>query len=160
MPGPNRRLLLPLLLVLLPVGCGSSQSTPTPAPTAPGPPVAPSSPVVNMAGTWTGTVTSANFPSRTITLVVSQGDSCVDGEWHDATLDWKGAISGFAAADSFSGQLSFERTAAGGGKCQAAGFVSGPVGDVMKLAAGDLSAPAGSCTGDLPQSLVISVRRQ
>ncbi len=148
-----------LCLLLLPIGCGSSQPV-TPTPTAPSPPVPPPSPVVNMAGTWTGTVQSANFPARTITLVVSQGDSCVDGEWHDTTLDWKGAISGFASADSFSGQISFERTAAGGGKCQAAGFVSGPVGSVMKLAAGDLSAPAGSCTGDLPQSLVLTVQRQ
>jgi hypothetical protein len=113
-----------------------------------------------MAGNWTGTVKSSNFPTRNITLVVSQGDSCVDGEWHDATLDWKGAISGFASADSFSGQLSFERTDAGGGKCQAAANISGPVGDVMKLAAGDLSSPPGSCTGDLPQALVLTLTRQ
>jgi len=152
-------LSLPLLVLLL-FGCGSPSTSSTPPPTAPTP-VPPSSPVVNIAGTWNGTVESTNFPARAITLIVAQGDSCVDGEWHDAPLDWKGAISGFASADSFSGQVSFERTTNGGGKCQAAGSISGPVaGDTMRLTAGPLTAPAGSCVGDLPASLVLTVRRQ
>ena len=103
---------------------------------------------------------SANFPAHAVTLVVVQNDSCVDGQWTDATSGWKGAISGFASAHSFSGQISFERSADGGGKCQAAGTISGPAdGSTIHWTAGPLSA-AGNCVGDLPQSLVLSVRHQ
>jgi len=125
-----------------------------------GPPVTPTTPLADLAGTWTGTVESDNAPARQVTLVVVQALSCVDGEWKDATGDWRGAISGFAAEDSFSGQISFERSANGGGKCQAAGTVAGPVvGDTFRWTADPLTAN-GTCDGGVPQHLVLSVRRQ
>jgi len=132
-----------------------------PSPPPVNPPITPTEPIANLAGTWTGTIESANFPARAITLIVVQSFNCVDGEWRDATGDWKGAISGLAAADSFSGQISLERTANGGGKCQAASSVTGPAGgDSFRWTADPLTAPAGSCTGDLPQAFTLSVRRQ
>ena len=154
---PGRVLLLLFLLVSL--GCGSAPGTTAPTPTPPAPPP-PTGPVVNMAGTWTGTVESANFAPRAVTLTVVQADNCVDGVWTDATGDWKGAISGLAAADSFSGQISLERTANGGGKCEAGANISGPVaGDSFRWTAGALGA-VGTCSGGLPQTFVLSVQRQ
>lgn len=152
------RALAPVLL-LLALGCGGSVATINPVTPSPNP-VAPASPSANMAGTWTGSAESSNFPAHAITLVVTQADSCVDGVWNDATFGWKGAISGLATADSFSGQISFERSSDAGGKCQAAGTVSGPVdGNTIRLTAGSLTA-GGTCVGDLPQSLILSVQRQ
>jgi hypothetical protein len=112
-----------------------------------------------MAGDWTGTVEFSNFPTRPVTLTVIQADSCVDGIWTDASGDWKGAISGLASADSFSGQISIERTADGGGKCVAAANVSGPVdGDTFRWKVGVLN-PAGTCNGGLPENMILSVKR-
>jgi hypothetical protein len=146
-----------LFVLLLPLACGSSSPT---APTPPPGPVTPLPPVVSIEGTWTGTVESANFAPRAVTLVIVQAYSCVDGDWRDATADWKGAISGLASADSFSGQVSFERSAAGGGKCIASGPISGTVeGDTFHWTAGTLTA-AGTCNGELPQDVVLSARRQ
>src|SRR5262245_10949957 len=145
------------VLLLLSLGCGSAPITAPSPPPVTGPPVTPTDPVVNLAGNWTGTVESANFPARTIVLVVVQALNCVDGEWKDASGDWKGAISGFASADGFSGQISFERSADGGGRCQASGRIAGKVaGDTFRWTADPLSAP-GTCTGDLPQGLTLSV---
>ncbi len=153
------RRLSPAVLLLLALGCGGS--VPTIDAVTPGTtPVAPPTPVANIAGTWTGTVEGDNFPPHPVTLVVVQNDSCVDGEWKDATSDWKGAISGLATADSFSGQISFERTDNGGGKCQAGASISGPIqGDTFRWTGG-ATTTIGTCNGGAPQNLVLSVHRQ
>jgi len=148
------------LLAVLALGCGSSKpldpASPSPQPS----PGGPLPPVVNMAGTWTGTVESSNFPTRNITLVVVQAYSCVDGEWKDPAGEWTGALSGLASTDSFAGQISFERAANAGGKCLASASIAGQVvDDQIRWTAGPLSA-IGSCSGDLPQNFVLSVKRQ
>jgi hypothetical protein len=148
-----------LSLVLLPlagqlIGCSANAPAPSASITAP------IGPVVNMAGTWTGTFSSANFPTQTITLMVYQATNCVDGAWSSASSDWAGAISGYAGAASYSGQFSFERTDAGGGKCSAAGDITGPVtGNTLHWTAASLSA-VGTCSGGVPQSIVIDLQRQ
>jgi hypothetical protein len=93
-------------------------------------------------------------------LIVSQGGNCVDGAWTSSTSDWTGAISGYAGTDSFAGQISFERLADGGGKCIAAGDIAGPVGSSMLRWTGTGLTAVGQCSGDLPQSLVITLQRQ
>ena len=62
-----------------------------------------------MAGRWRGTIQSANFPPRAITLVAVQLFDCVDGAWQSDDGEWTGAISGLATTNSFSGQVSIER---------------------------------------------------
>src|SRR5215471_3904626 len=104
-----RRFVSWLVVVALASACGSSRSPTTPSGNGTGS-------VVNIAGVWTGTLESSNFPTRTVTLTVVQSGSCVDGAWSSSSSDWTGAISGFAGADSFSGQISFERSADAGGK--------------------------------------------
>jgi hypothetical protein len=93
-------------------------------------------------------------------MTVSQGGNCVDGVWSSSMSGWTGAISGFASADAYSGQFSFERTADDGGKCSAVGNISGPVGATTLRWTSDGLTAVGSCTGPLPQSLVLTLQRQ
>jgi hypothetical protein len=112
----------------------------------------------DFSGTWTGTFESANFSAHAITFTVVQTGNCVDGAWITSTSDWHGAISGVATADSFSGFLSFERTASGGGQCDATASVSGPAGSTLRFAVDSLT-PVGSCSGDLPKAIVVTLHR-
>jgi hypothetical protein len=147
------RMLVLCALILASAGaaCGSSSSSS-------GGPTAPGGPFADFSGAWSGTFESANFSTRTITLTVVQTGNCVDGAWITSTSDWHGAISGTATADSFSGFLSFERSASGGGQCNATAAVSGPAGSTMRFTADSLAA-VGACAGDLPKTIVITLHR-
>ena len=57
--------------------------------------------------------------------------------------------------DSFSGQLSFER-----GQCSAIANITGEVGaDTLRWTGSDMK-PLGPCSDPLPQSIVVTMRRQ
>jgi hypothetical protein len=131
-------------------GCGSSVSTPTLPPPAAGP-------FADISGKWTGTIESSNLPTRTITLTASQTGTCVDGGWVGS--NWSGAISGFADATSYSGQMSFERMD-DGGQCTAIATVSGPVGSKSLRWTGTGFMAIGSCAGELPQAVIVTLQRQ
>lgn len=135
------------------IGCSSAAQAPTqPTFTAPAGPAP-----FNIAGNWSGSFQSSNFPTRTITMTIVQTSSCVDGAWTDGTSQWTGAISGNATVNSFSGQISFERTADGGGACMAVANIQGPIGTGgIQWTAGAFTATA-ACNGDLPQSAVITL---
>jgi hypothetical protein len=115
---------------------------------------------VNIAGTWSGTFESANFSVHRVTMTVYQAYNCVDGVWTTSTSDWTGAISGYAGADSFSGQISFERLAEGGGKCTAVGDITGQADSGALRWTSNNFKPIGSCSGDVPQSVVLTLQRQ
>jgi len=91
-------------------------------------------------------------------VTVVQTGNCVDGAWISSTSDWHGAISGLATADAFSGFLSFERSASGGGQCDATAAISGPAGQTLRFTADNLGA-VGACDGDLPKGVVVSLHR-
>jgi hypothetical protein len=148
----SRTFVLYALIALLGTACGSSTPSSGPGPTAPGGPFA------DLSGTWTGTFESVNFSTRNITLTVVQSGNCVDGAWINSGSDWHGAISGVATADSFSGFLSFERSASGGGQCDATGAVSGPAGSTMRFTVDSLT-PVGNCSGDLPKGVIVTLHR-
>ncbi len=143
-------LLFGMLFACIGGACGSSSAAPSRSGSG--------GPFADLSGTWTGTFESANLPTRTITLTVVQTGSCVDGAWISSTSDWHGAISGLATADSFSGFLSFERSASGGGECDATASVSGAAGQTLRLAADGLS-PVGACNGDLPKGVTVTLHR-
>jgi hypothetical protein len=140
-----------LLGTLLNLACsGGSSSSPSPSP--PGPPPAPPA---SVAGTWTGTLESSNLAPRTISLDVVQGGNCVDGAWTTSPPEWDGAISGFAGSASFSGSMSIERPA---DKCNGIASVSGEVGaDTLRWTSTGFT---GTCSGGLPQSVVVTLTRQ
>ena len=122
-------------------------------------PTLPSGPFADLSGMWSGTFESANFPTRAITVTAVQSLNCVDGGWVSSSGDWKGAISGFATADAFSGFISLERSASGGGACAATAAASGPASQsALQLTASSLTA-VGSCAGDLPTSVVVTLHR-
>jgi hypothetical protein len=155
------RLLICGILAMSTLGCKALKALPpvSSGPTSPTP--VPSEPVVNIAGNWVGTFESANLGTQTIAMVVVQLANCVDGSWKSSTNEWSGAISGFAERDSYSGQMSLERpgsTASGG--CLAIGNISGEVGsDTLRWTSTGVT-PRGQCIGDLPQSIIITMRRQ
>jgi hypothetical protein len=110
---------------------------------------------VNIAGNWVGTLESSNLPAQSISATVVQIANCVDGTWISSGQNSRGAISGFAGKDSFTGQLSFER-----GQCSAIGNVTGEVGpDTLRWTGTDLK-PVGPCADPLPQSIVVTMRRR
>ena len=146
-----------LVVTVLTAGCGSSESTTDPPPIHTGPSAPPPGPVepsVNIAGNWVGTLES-NLGSQPINMVVVQLANCVDGAWTSSGQNARGAISGFAGTDSFTGQLSFER-----GECAAVGTIAGAVGtDTLRWTGSDIK-PLGPCSTPLPQSIVVTMRRQ
>ena len=163
----GRRLLICALLAVAASSCGGSESssppvshTPTsPTPAAPTP--APGAAIVNLAGNWVGTFESANQGTQSISMLVVQFDNCVDGSWRSTSGDWSGAISGFAGKDFYTGQISLERPASSpDGACQAIGNVQGEVGSSTLRWTGTGLTATRPCAGELPQSIVITMRRQ
>ena len=145
-----------IVLACMASACGGSTSgsmSGAPSPTTP------AGPFADLSGAWTGTIESANFSTRTITVNVAQAANCVDGAWVSSTGDWRGAISGFATADGFDGFISLERSASGGGQCNATGAVSGRASQTAVRLTGTSLNPVGSCVGDLPTGIVVTLRR-
>jgi hypothetical protein len=158
MTSPRRwRSSFVVVLVLLAFisGCGGSSSPSAPSSPAPTGPAPVPADVVNMAGTWVGTIETPDAGVQSVTLTVAQFANCVDGTWRSGSGDSRGAISGFAGKDSFTGQVSFER-----GPCSAVADIGGTVGpDTIQWTAATVR-PFGSCADPLPQSIVLSLRRQ
>jgi hypothetical protein len=145
------------LLCVLVSSCGGSSDSSSSTPSNPSAPTGVPADIANMNGTWVGTFES-NLGVQQITLTVVQFSNCVDGTWRNAPQDLRGAISGFAAKDSFSGLFSFEQ-----GSCLGVVNVSGQVGaDWIQLTGGAVtpSAGSGACPNPLPQSTTLSLRRQ
>jgi hypothetical protein len=155
---PRGRIACCIFMTLSALACGSSGTDRPTTPSAPSPAPAPGEPVVDIAGNWVGTMESANFGVQTMSMVVVQLSNCVDGSWKSADGEWSGAISGLAGKDSFSGDISFERRSGGG--CLATGSVTGGVGSGTLQWTSSGATPLGPCTGDLPRSIVIAMRRQ
>jgi hypothetical protein len=110
-----------------------------------------------MNGTWVGTLETPAGVQQ-ITMTVVQFSNCVDGTWRNASQDSRGALSGFAARDSYSGLFSLEQ-----GSCLGIADLAGSVGaDTLRLTGGPMtpSAGSGACPNPLPQSIVLSLRRQ
>ena len=153
---PRWRLACGVVVAIAGLSCqGSSDTPPAETPTSP---TAPIGPVADVAGNWVGTLESANGAPLTLSMVVVQFADCVDGSWRSTDGDWSGAISGFARQDAFSGQITFERRSNGG--CLASGNIGGDVGsDTFRWISVGATA-LGPCAGTLPQSIVLTMRRQ
>lgn len=156
--GWRHRLVVGLVLATFASSCGGSSESSSPTHSSPTGPTEVPADIANMNGTWVGTFESPNLGVQQITLTVVQFSNCVDGTWRNAPQDLRGAISGFAAKDSFSGLFSFEQ-----GSCLGVVEVSGPVGaDSFQLTGGAVrqSAGSGACPNPLPQSTTLTLRRQ
>jgi hypothetical protein len=154
----NRIILLSVIAAAcITSGCRSTTSSSS----IPGSgPTTPTGPIADLAGTWIGTLESANVSTMTISLNVVQSGNCVDGAWISSSGDWKGAISGVATADAFGGYISFERPDNGAGACNATGSVSGPASQGTFTMTVSGLTPVGGCTGDLPARILMTLHRQ
>ena len=100
-----------LMVAVLAVGCSGETSPPSVAPTptpTPSPSPAPADPA-NVAGTWTGTLESAGFAPRRITILAFQGGTCVDGAWRSVGGTCEG--DGVERCEGLGGE--FDRSVAG-----------------------------------------------
>jgi hypothetical protein len=155
---PVRAFVVQLLFVsALGLGCSSNSTT---APSPPGQQPPPAVSFVNMAGSWSGTLESSTHQTRTITMTVVQDGSCVDGVWTSTQDQWTGAISGYAAADSFSGEISIATVNELGERCTGVGNTSGPVdAGSLRLTSPGMFSVVIRCNSLLPQSVVLTLRR-
>src|SRR5262245_38854099 len=137
-------------------GCSSNSATAPSPPSSPPPPAS----FVNMAGSWSGTLESSNHQTRTVTMIVVQDGSCVDGVWTSTQDRWTGAISGYAAADSFSGEISIQTVNDLGERCTGVGNTSGPVETgSLRLTSPGMFSVVIRCNSLLPQSVVLTLRK-
>jgi hypothetical protein len=87
-----------------------------------------------------------------------QSANCVDGTWASADGDWTGAISGYADAVSYSGQISIEFSV-GSQHCTGIADISGPVdSDTIHWTGGGFRL-IGQCPVALPQPIVVRLSR-
>jgi hypothetical protein len=151
----KRSLFVWLALAAITPGCSGSTTSVSPTPSSPTPPPSgPVEPAVNIAGNWAGTL-ETDLGTQAISMIVVQLADCVDGTWISSGQDSRGAISGFAGRASFTGQLSLER-----GRCSAIGNVTGEVGSETLRWTGTDMRPIGPCADPIPQSIVVTMRRQ
>jgi hypothetical protein len=93
-------------------------------------------------------------------MVVVQYGACVDGAWSSTQDGWTGAISGYAAADSFSGDISIQTLNDLGERCTGVGKTSGPVDTgSLKLTSPGMFSVVIKCNSLLPQSVVLTLRK-
>ena len=122
---------------------------------------APSPSVVNVSGTWAGTVTytagtATGQENFQMTLVQAAGTATVTGTYQAERFN--GGIRGQTTANAFSGTFDFTSTVQGDA-CVGTFDASGPAGnDTMTLTSPIVNAPP-PCA-NVPANLTITVRRQ
>jgi hypothetical protein len=108
---------------------GDSQPAASPSPQ----PTSPSSPdPVNIAGTWSGTLTfngTTSEGSVALTLAQPAGTATVSGSWTGKN-NWSGPIAGSVSGNTFAGQLVWNYKSAGAATtgCIATAAISGNAG--------------------------------
>jgi len=139
------RLGYPIVVVLALSACGGD------TPAAPSPP-----PAAQVAGGWTGTLSSTNFAVQAVTVTLSQTSGTVAGTWVSPQLGWTGNINGTVDATSFTGTLTLNRPS--GGCTGASGSFSGTAaaGSLRWTSAG---FTGGNCAGP-PVGITLTLQRQ
>jgi hypothetical protein len=113
-----------------------------------------------IAGDWSGTFESPNFPARPISFTIVQSTFCIDGAWKDTSNQWTGALSGVATSTAFSGQVSVEHKAQDGTLCTAVATIEGPMAErSLEWTVGAFS-PTPLCPGVLPLSGVVKLQKK
>lgn len=153
-PTWRRRGAAGLALLALMSACGGSEPSISTVPT-PGPSTAVPADIVDMNGTWVGTLEFPDRGAQQVTMTVSQFSNCVDGTWRSSGSGSRGALSGFAGKDSYTGLFTFDAPCMG--VVQITGSVSG---DALRLTGGPVKpVGSGACVDPLPESIVLALRR-
>ena len=74
-----------LLCILIAVAIGACKASSVLPASSSGPTEIPIEPVAELAGTWVGTLESANLGVQPITMTIVQAGGCVDGTWSSST---------------------------------------------------------------------------
>lgn len=115
--------------------------------------------VVDIAGSWSGTLASANNPTEPIVVELSQSGTNVSGTWRGTTLTWNGEVSGTVEGASFSGRFTFTGTASDDSVCTGAADVSGSAGSTALSWTSSIGVVGAACAAPLPAALRLELRR-
>ncbi|MGE0043614.1 MAG: hypothetical protein AB7H88_07775 [Vicinamibacterales bacterium] len=99
--------MAPLALAAVAAGCSDRPTSPSPA---------------QVAGDWSGTLESANYQARAVTLTLTQAGESVNGTWTGG--DWDGAITATVDGNRASGTVTI-RMPALVGRCESSAAFGG-----------------------------------
>jgi hypothetical protein len=113
----------------------------------------------DISGSWAGTFSSANNQTQSVSLVLSQNGTAVNGTWQSTTVAWNGQIAG-TVGSSFTGQLSFSGTAADGTTCSGSAAMAGSISSKSMSWTSAGGVQGGPCSAPLPTGISIDVQKQ
>lgn len=141
-----RRLIFLIGSLLFVGACGSTPA----APTAPSP--------ANVAGGWSGTITTSNYGTQSFTMLLTQAASTVNGTWTSPSFGWTGAVSGTVTPTNFSGTMSLSGVSTQNVPCSAVASVSGNASSsTMTWTSPFFTAASGPC-GNQPANVRIDMQ--
>ena len=114
-----------------------------------------------VAGNWTGTLSSSNFAAVAVALTMSESGGTVTGTWASAIANWSGNISGTVDKNSFTGSFTLNAPNAAGvqNACSGSASVSGATSSQPTTLTLTSAGFTGTCTGE-PIGVVIAIQRQ
>jgi len=145
------RVALAVCLVVSVAACGGNSTAPS---------AVSGGTVIDIAGTWNGTIASSNNTTAQLKMVLTQSGPDVTGTWLSTSVSWAGQISGTVHAASFDGQFKFSGTASDGTVCTGTANVAGPVSGSTMTWTSSNGVVGGACPAPLPVGLQIVVQRQ
>lgn len=145
MPRP----ILVIVIAVVAAGCSNSATGPSSSIGSQG----------NIGGSWTGTLSSTNNPTETITMELSQSSRNISGSWSGTAFAWTGQVTGTLSGSSFSGQLTFRGVAADESVCTGTASVSGTASATALSWTSGAGVVGGACSAPLPTGLTLNLTR-
>jgi hypothetical protein len=143
-----RRLLLPVCALLAAAACAGSSTGPSSVGT-----------LIDVAGNWTGSFTSANNPSVQVSVSLTQNGSDITGTWQGASIAWAGDVTGKLNGASMSGQLTFSGRTLSDVTCTGTAAFKGTVTVTSISITSSDGVVGGACPAPLPVGLQIDLHR-
>jgi hypothetical protein len=142
------------VILALTVGCAACAGTST----------APSSvsagTTTNVAGTWGGTIASANNSTEQVTLLLTQSGSDVRGTWASTSVSWSGQVTATLNGSALDGQVTFAGNVSNGTVCNGSAAITGTANDATMRLTSAAGVVGAACPAPLPVGITIDVRRQ
>jgi hypothetical protein len=114
---------------------------------------------LNIAGAWTGVLTSSNNPSETITMQLAQTSGNITGTWQGTEIAWSGQVSGSLSSGSFNGQMTFTGIALDGRTCTGTATVSGSASSSTLTWTSSVGVVGAPCGAPLPTGIAVDMSR-
>ena len=114
---------------------------------------------LNVSGSWTGVMASANNPTESITMQLTQSSGSVSGTWRGTEVAWSGQVSGTLSSGSFSGQMTFSGSAFDGNTCTGTATVSGTASNSKLAWTSAVGVVGGACAAQMPAGVAVDMSR-